>query len=140
MTTELQMPTSTDRSAPPEIDINKPWMFDHVPGLNELLTKQAGRPGLEYMQCTVVQKRRAQDEGWLPVENTAVYTIVGPKGAVDMELLARGKITPGQPHNSGARLCFCDKSVELLTGLWVNPNQHTTPPKEEKKDAEKPKS
>ena len=129
MTTDLQMPTSTDRTAPPEMDLSRPWTFDYVPGLQKLLPKQAGRPGLEYMQCCVVNLRRAQDEGWVEVENTVVYDIIGPKGGVSMKLLARGKITPGQPHNAGARLCFCDKSVEMLTGLWVNPNKHTEPEK-----------
>ncbi len=134
MTMDLTMPQNTDRTAPPDLELDKSWVFRYVPGLKKLLPKHAGRPGLEYMQCCVVNLRRAQDEGWAEVENTVIYTIAGPKGAVDMKLLARGKITPGQPSNAGARLCYCDKSVELLTGLWVNPNKHTEPDPEPEKE------
>jgi len=117
---ELQMPEGLSRTP----GALKRWMFDHIPSIKELLPQFRGLPGFEYLQCCVNNLRRAQDEGWSEVEKTVIYTIEGPKGAVDMKLLARGQRIPGQPHDSGARLCLCDTSVEPLTGLWINPHKH----------------
>lgn len=116
----LQMPEGLSRAPGPV----RQWIFDHIPSLKELLPQFRGLPGFEYLQCCVNNLRRAQDEGWYEVEKTVIYTVEGPKGSVDMKLLARGKRIPGQPHDSGARLCLCDKSVEPLTGLWINPHKH----------------
>ena len=124
MTTSLTLPSnlSTTDPAPPFKIRN--YVFDHIPGLGELLPKHRGRPGFEYLQCCVTNLRRAQDEGWTEVENTMIYVIEGPKGEAHMKLLARGKLIPGQPTDSGARLCLCDTVVQDLTGLWINPQNH----------------
>lgn len=121
---ELSMPNSVDSRAPAQPYRPTRYVYDNIPGLAVLLPKWRGRPGFQYFQCCVVNLRRAQDEGWVEVEGTVIYTIEGPKGSVDMKLLARGKPIPGQAPNSGARLCYCDKTVEELTGLWINPNRH----------------
>ena len=126
---DLQMPAGLARTP----GALKRWVFDHIPSLKELLPQYRGLPGFEYMQSCVQNLRRAQDEGWYEVEKTVIYTVEGPKGAVDMKLLARGQRIPGQSHDSGARLCFCDTSVEPLTGLWINPHKHE--PRDEKEFA-----
>ena len=128
MTTDLSLPSNVRRTEPGQpYQPPRPFVFNHVPDLRELLPKHRGRPGLEYLQCCVVNMRRAQDEGWVEVDRTVIYTIEGPKGSVDMKLFGRGKLIPGQPHDSGARLCRCDKTVESLTGVWINPHQHPEP-------------
>ncbi len=117
---DLQMPEGLNRTP----GAMKRWTFDHIPSIKELLPQFRGLPGFEYLQCCVNNLRRAQDEGWSEVEKTVIYTVEGPKGSVDMKLLARGHRIPGQPHDSGARLCLCDTSVQPLTGLWINPHKH----------------
>ena len=125
MTVDLKMPGQLGRQAPGAPYIPpKPFVFTEIPGLKDLLPEFRGLPGFEYLQCCVINLRRAQDEGWVEVENTFIYTCQGPKGSVDMKLLARGQRIPGTAHNSGARLCLCDRTVEALTGLWINPKQH----------------
>lgn len=121
---DLSMPRTVPQTPPGEPYRAQQYVFDHVPDLRELLPKWRGRPGFTYLQCCVVNLRRAQDEGWVEVDNTVIYTIEGEKGSADMKLLCRGKMTPGQPHDSGARLCLCDLQVEGLTGVWINPHQH----------------
>lgn len=121
----LSMPESVPATQPGEPYQPLRYVFDHIPDLRELLPKFRGRPGFTYLQCCVVNLRRAQDEGWVEVDNTVVYTVEGPKGTADLKLLCRGKLTPGQPCDSGARLCLADKMVEELTGVWINPHNHT---------------
>jgi len=121
---DLSMPNTVPATKPGEPYVERDYVYDHVPSLIELLPKFRGRPGMEYMQCCVINLRRAQDEGWTEVDNTVIYIIEGPKGDASMKLLARGKVIVGQPHNSGARLCQCDKAVEDLTGVWINPHNH----------------
>ena len=125
MTTSLPLPNTVSTGDPAQPFQTRNWVYDHVPALGELLPKHRGRPGFEYLQCTVGNLRRAQDEGWTEVINTMIYIIEGPKGEVSLKLLARGKPMPGQPMDSGARLCLCDLTVQELTGVWINPNQHT---------------
>lgn len=127
MTSNMPLPTNLSTSDPAPPFQTRNWAFDHVPALGELLPKHKGRPGFEYLQCAVTNLRRAQDEHWSEVENTMIYVIEGPKGEAHMKLLARGKPIPGQSTDSGARLCLCDKTVEELTGVWINPHQHTEP-------------
>jgi len=122
---DLQMPQTVRMTEPrPKTPGAGLWIFDHIPSLRELLPKHRGRPGLEYFQCCVTNLRRAQDEGWLEVDNTVIYTVVGPRGQAHMKLMARGRLIPGQSHDSGARLCFCDRTIEPMTGHWINPNRH----------------
>jgi hypothetical protein len=125
MITDLSLPPQLSKAEPGQVYRPSSFVFDRIPGLKELLPKHRGVPGFEYLQCAVVNLRRAQDEAWVEVDNTVIYTIEGEKGAVDMKLLCRGKRIPGQPYDSGARLCSCDKTVEDLTGLWINPQEHT---------------
>jgi hypothetical protein len=127
MTTSLPLPNTVGTADPAAPFQTRNWVFDHVPSLGELLPKHKGRPGFEYLQCTVGNLRRAQDEGWTEVVNTMVYVIEGPKGEVNLKLLARGRPIPGQPMDSGARLCLCDLTVQDLTGVWINPNKHIEP-------------
>jgi len=121
---DLSMPDKVNRTEPGSIYTPQTYVFDHWPSLRELLPKWRGRPGFIYFQCAVVNLRRAQDEGWVEVDNTVIYTIEGPRGTVDVKLLCRGKLTPGQPHNSGERLCYADITAQELIGVWINPNQH----------------
>lgn len=126
MTQHLQMPESLRRTDPADT-VPNPYTFDHVPSLRELLPKHRGMPGYQYVQCTVHRLARAQLEKWVQVNGSVFYRIQGPRGYVDMALMVRGKRTPGQPSNSGARLCFCDDLVLELTGNWINPHEHTEP-------------
>ena len=127
MTTSLPLPTNVDPTNPAVPFQLRNWVFDHVPGIKELLPKHGGRPGFEYAQSCVTNLRRGQDEGWLEVDGGVVYIIAGPRGEAHMKLLARGKLIPGQPSDSGARLCRCDIIVEELTGCWINPHKHDEP-------------
>jgi len=124
---DLSMPSAVSTTPPGQLYKPQQFVFDHFPSLRELLPKFRGAPGFTYFQCCVVNLRRAQDEKWKEVDNTVVYTVEGPKGSVDLKLLCRGKLTPGQPHNSGARLCYGDLTAEPLVGLWWNPQDHTEP-------------
>jgi len=124
MTMNLGLPPQVARTEPGQAYRPQSYVYDHIPALRELLPKHRGIPGFEYLQCSVSNLRRAQDEGWIEVEGTVFYTIEGPKGAADMKLLVRGRRIPGQPYDSGARLCHCDKTIEPLTGLWINPQNH----------------
>ncbi len=127
MTMDLTLPPKLSTAEPGKVYRPSSFVYDHIPGLKELLPNHKGIPGFEYLQCAVVNLRRAQDEAWVEVDNTVIYTIEGEKGAVDVKLLCRGKRIPGQPYDSGARLCQCDKMVQELTGLWINPQNHKTP-------------
>jgi hypothetical protein len=124
MSMNLAMPGQVAKTTPGQPFKSEEFVFHHVPGIRELLPQFRGLPGFEYLQCCVENLRRAQDEGWREVENTVIYTIEGELGRVDMKLLARGKRIPGQPHDSGARLCICDKTVEEKTGVRINPHLH----------------
>ena len=121
---DLSMPQTVPPTEPGELYKPRSYTFDHIPDLRELLPKFRGRPGFDYLQCCVINLRRAQDEGWVEIDNTVIYIVEGPSGSADMKLMGRGQPIPGQPHNSGARLCVCDKTVEGLTGLWINPHHH----------------
>ena len=139
-TTNLALPKEL-WEAPPNSTVTpstRPFVYDHIPQLSELLPQFRGRPGFVYAQVTNQNLRRAQDESWRKVEGTVIYTIIGPKGEADMELMVRGGLIPGQSPDSGARLCVVDQTVEELTGLTIpvlwketSPtNTPTTPTKE----------
>jgi hypothetical protein len=113
--------------------MNRPYTYDHIPQLKELMPTTGGVPGVTYLQCTVENRRIAQDDGFFnDTATTEIYTIVGPNGTADMDLLCRGKPIPGGCTKSGARKCMVDARVEELTGLYVN-----GPPPEEKSEPEK---
>ena len=104
------------------IEAPKDFFFDgEIPRLKDLLPKMHGQPGFTYAQICVQNSRRAQDEGWNEVANTAIYTIRGPNGQVDCKLYAMGRGIPGQSHASGRRVCMVDDEVELVTGLEIQP-------------------
>ncbi len=123
------MPNTTSLSLPKELweappgssltPSTRPFTFHEIPHLRHLLPECRGRPGFVYAQITNQNIRRAQDEGWKKVEGSVVYTIIGPKGEVDMELMVRGGLIPGQSHDAGARLLVVDETVEKVTGLKI---------------------
>ena len=92
-----------------------PLVYDHIPRLKELLPKQGGLPGFQYAQVSGDRRRRAQDEGWLQVNDSYTYTIIGPKGSIDMDLFCRGKLIPGQPSNSGKRVMVVEHQIWFPT-------------------------
>lgn len=95
------------------------WIFEFIPTLKDLLPEYRGRPGFYYAQIPTGMLRAAQDAGWDRLERTAIYSIIGPKGQVDMELVVRGRPIPGQSPDAGARLCMISRSVEEITGLEI---------------------
>jgi hypothetical protein len=127
------VPQDTD----PTTEQPKAYAFNKIPYLNDLLPKTAGLPGVIYAQVCTHHARRAQDEGWLRVVGTMVYTIQGPEGCADMELLARGKPIPGAGHLSGARQCLIDTEVYRLTG-FPDPDAPTAGSEPAKADPAKP--
>ena len=100
----------------------RPYTYDHIPQLRELMPTTGGIPGVTYLQVTVSNQRTAQDDGWGNISGgSRIYTIIGPKGPADMQLMCKGKPIPGGDTNSGSRKCMVDANVEGITGLFVNP-------------------
>jgi hypothetical protein len=97
----------------------KPYTYTQIPKLKQLLPRMGGRPGVEYAQVCVQHLRDAEDAGWHRVDHARVYTIVGPKGSIDLVLMERGKPVPGLGHASGKRKCQVDLLVEQATGHFV---------------------
>lgn len=125
-----------------------PYTFNHVPKLGphrdgdqraSLLPKRGGIPGLEYAQIPVLLKKQAENDGWLSIHGAATYTIFGPKGTVDCELLARGAIIRGIDAESGSRVCHIDQSVWEVTGLDPKTGWPPVPEPPKPAKAEKPK-
>ncbi len=109
-----------------------PPIYDHIPVLYHkkdpcLLPKTGGIPGFQYAQISTSCRKRAQDEGWLPVDNSWTYTIVGPNGSIDMDLFCRGRRILGQSHDAGRRVMVVDTAVQEATGHWINPQNHMEP-------------
>lgn len=122
-TTHLKLPQSLLQAQPSLIQQSQQVRteFNHIPHLRELLPKKRGLPGFTYMQCSLSNTGRAQNEGWGDVDGNVVYNIVGPKGSIEMKLLVRGKMTYGQSHDSGARVCGVDwRPIFELTGHVAN--------------------
>ena len=117
MDSPLPMPSNLGQIEPP-----KDYFFDNrIPRLGDLLPQFHGQPGYVYAQVCMTNGRRAQDEGWAEVANTAIYTIRGPNGEVHCKLYAMGRGIPGQSHASGRRVCMVDDEVEVATGLEIQP-------------------
>ncbi len=94
------------------------YHYTHIPSLQELLPTTGGIPGVQYLQCSLNNLRRAQDDGWGKISGRQmVYTVEGPDGTAHCELYARGKPIPGMSSDSGARRCFLDKDIRKLTGI-----------------------
>ena len=98
------------------IEDNESFMFQTIPSLKELLPSTAGIPGIQYAQICVNNMKRAQNDGWKRIQGAKIYTVLGPDGRADMELLAQGKVISGQAYDSGARRCWIDPNVYTLTG------------------------
>ncbi len=84
-----------------------------------LLPLVGGQPGLEYLQSPVNRARDWEDAGWLRVQDTFDYTIVGPAGRVHCALLVRGQIIKGIDSNASRRPLSLDKEIGRITGLDI---------------------
>ena len=113
----MTLPPGTGNIDPPKDEHD--WVFGFIPNLKNLLPKLRGIPGFKYAQICTSNLWKAQDQGWLEVDGTAIYIIRGPKGDATMKLYTMGKRIPGQAHDSGARVCLVDKEVEDVTGLTI---------------------
>jgi len=82
-----------------------------------LLPIYGGQPGLEYLQCPVTNQKEWQSAGWKSVRNTHVYTIKGPLGSVDCQLLVIGERLHTSDHQSNKRVLWLDPEIERITGL-----------------------
>ena len=132
----MTLPPGTGNIDPPRDEHD--WVFGFIPNLRNLLPKMKGIPGFKYAQICTSNLWKAQDQGWLEVDGTAIYIIRGPKGDATMKLYTMGKRIPGQAHDSGARVCLVDKDVEDVTGLEINGENDGTvnePEKSETKGA-----
>ncbi len=72
---------------------SRPYVYNHVPDLKQLLPNTAGQPGVEYFQVACANVRRAQDQGWRPTLAASgapvlVYTIENKEtgDSIDCEL------------------------------------------------------
>jgi len=103
-----------------------------------LLPLWGGQSGLIYLQCPVTYKKAAQDDPeyhWEPIRDTRTYTIRGPHGEVDCELLCSGTMLRGSDHMSNVRECFIHKDIWEDTGL---DKETGFPPVTEKRMATEP--
>ena len=100
----------------------RPYTYDFIPQLKDLMPTTAGVPGVTYLQVvTGKHERFAQDDGWGDISGgSRIYTITGPEGSADMRLMCKGAPIIGGDPKSGARECMVDAKVEELTGLHVN--------------------
>jgi hypothetical protein len=124
MTAPLTVPTPQPEPRHPQP--GEPYVYDHIPRLGphrptdtrgSLLPDGGGLPGLTYYQVPVGLKKLAQNDGWLEIVGCKTYTIVGPSGTIDCELLAKGAIIKGLDPMSSARPCLTDELIFEVTGL-----------------------
>ena len=130
-TSSIPFHQNSDVAEPvPAPDVNAPYVFENIipklgPSLRtdkhpSLLPIQGGRPGFVYYQCPISYLKLAQDDPqyrWSPVVNTSVYTIRGPKGQLDLQLLASGAPIRGSDHQSNQRILLLHPDVWEVTGL-----------------------
>ena len=96
------------------------YVYNHIPNLRDLLSTNAGLPGVEYAQVTLENLYQAQKSGWSKLSgHQKIYIIRGPKGEVACELYGKGKPIKGQNTMSGKRICWIDKAIRLKTGLGL---------------------
>lgn len=120
--------TDVEVTSTPEAAPARPFYYDHIPQLSELL-RRGGLPGVEYAQVHVQNVVKARDPefgGWGRIRDAQTYTIGGPRGEVHCELLCRGKPIRGVGPDSGARVCWVDDEVYELTG-HPNPDPEKGP-------------
>lgn len=117
--------------------------FTRIPKLHELLDgsvgPKGGWPGCIYAQVCVHNlanaRNRAEEPANLrPVRGSQYFSITGPRGTVNMALVATGDPIRGAAPEAGARLFFTDGEVEKLTGLpvgkfpiWLRPQPEEAP-------------
>lgn len=117
--TTPQAPISVPLSEPgPEAGPTRRFDFDHIPKLGpakpgdrrgSLLPQEGGRAGLTYLQAPLRYARQLEAAGWFPMFDACRYTIIGPKGHIDMELMAQGREIRGVPA-SGVK-CRCLRAI-----------------------------
>lgn len=94
---------------------NKPYTYDHIPTLEELLPKTGGLPGVTYAIIALENARKAQDQGWSRLAGSQkIFTVESGSGSVDCELYGLGKPIRGQDVASGRRECVVDKKVSSI--------------------------
>lgn len=110
------------------------FVYQFIPRLKHLLPRLRGLPGVEYAIIPIAYAREYQDDKWLQVEGTVIFTITNPATtqSCDCMLVAQGKPVPGQGHLSGARKAHIDRRVYDATG-FTNP----LPPKPDTKPTTK---
>jgi hypothetical protein len=119
---QIPLQTEADPSLPPP----EPFTYDHIPKLGpayegdirgSLLPRRGGITGYTYLYCPLTKKRAAELDGWKPLQNAATFTIVGPLGHIDVELMAQGTPIRGIKSSSNVRECFIDTLIWETTGL-----------------------
>ncbi len=100
-------------------------VYEFIPTLGpgpperNLLPQSGGRPGFTYAQVPTSERARAREEGWEGLDPPLFFAIRGPKGQIELELVARGAPIPGEPSQSGARLCTVHGDVQTVTGIQI---------------------
>jgi len=91
---------------------------DPIPSL---LPKYGGRPGVEYMLCPIAQLAtvtRDPDVLWSPVDGfQEIWTIQGPGGSIDVQLLAAGIPIEGADQTGNKRRFTVHPDIPKATGL-----------------------
>ena len=85
--------------------------------LPSLLPHKGGLPGLVYFQIPSRLRRLAQDEGWKSTSGTKLYSIIGPRGEIDCELVCKGRIIPGCDTLDNKRAMQVHNDIFEETGL-----------------------
>lgn len=81
-----------------------------------LLPGQGGIPGRIYLQVPVALCRQAELKQWKRLPDAARYTITGPDGSIDCELMYQGEPIPGAASTAGLRDLYIDSSIWHTTG------------------------
>lgn len=110
----------------PVIEQGEDSIFNHIPKLGpqmvaddhtSLLPLYGGIQGFTYYQCPLHYRRAAQDDGWLAIHGNKIYTIRGPKGQIDCELLARGARIFSSDSMASRRKMVIHPDIGGVTGL-----------------------
>jgi len=119
---------------PDEIDLSDVWregpVFHNViPKLGpandgdiipSLLPRYGGLPGVTYLMCPVsyiATAKRDAEWKWGPVHGMDTYTIEGPEGSVDVELLSADAPVIGSDQVSSLCVFKIHEDIPLKTGL-----------------------
>ncbi len=96
--------------------IGPPLPGDIIPSL----MKSGGRPGITYLLCPLSYKRKARQDKewqWSPIEGLDTYTIIGPSGEIDVELMGADEPIPGSDQTSNLREMLIHEDIPRITGL-----------------------